>query len=113
MRFNIIILLLTCFYFSSAQSPYELDWEKESIYLGIGTGFYTAAWLVESKSVRPLTEVEILSLDRANINSFDRNATFNFSYQAKKGSDYLKFPSYAFPLLFLSHKKREVILGKS
>lgn len=112
MKFNITFLLLSCFYFSSAQSPYELDWKKESIYLGLGAGFYTAAGLVESNSVRPLTDLEILSLDRANINSFDRNATFNFSYQAKKGSDYLKYPSYAFPFLFLSNKKTRGDFGK-
>ena len=86
MRLTVTILFLSCFYFASAQSPYELDWKKESIYLGVGAAFYASAGIVEKQSVRPLTELEILSLNRDHINWFDRQATFNFSYQASSSN---------------------------
>jgi len=56
--------------------------------------------------------MEIFTLDRGSINSLDRNATFYFSANAKKGSDYVKFSSYVFPLLFLSQKNTRNDFGK-
>ena len=88
-----------------AQSPYTLNWKQESYYLGIGATFYTVAGVLEFNYVNPLTATEIFALDRATINSFDRKATFNFSSSARRGSDLLKYPSYAFSFLFLTHQK--------
>jgi len=88
-----------------SQSPYEINWKKEPIYLGLSAGFYAGVGLLEWKSVTPLSDDQIFALDRATINSFDRKATYYFSSKADKGSDYLKWISYPLPLLFALNKK--------
>lgn len=112
MKVASLILFLSCSLFSLAQSPYKVNWKQESYYLAIGTGFYTSASILQLKKVTPLTEIDIFALDRATVNSFDRNATFKFSSNARKASDYLKFPSYAFPFLFLTHQRSRKDFGK-
>lgn len=101
--FTTFLLAFTLFLFGQNNSPYELNKKKEAIYLGIGLGTYTAAAILET-TVTPLSDTEIFALDRANINSFDRNATFNFSLKAKNATDYLKLSSYAFTSLLLVNK---------
>lgn len=112
MANKIIFLLILSSQLLQSQSPYNFNWKQESCYLGLGAGFYMTAGILEFKYVSPLSESDIFSLDRASINSFDRNATFNFSPKAKKGSDYVKFSSYTFPFLFLINQKTQKDFGK-
>ena len=94
-----------------AQSPYELDWKKESIYLGIGAGTNIVGAVLGGKKFTTLTESDIFLLDRANVNSFDRKATFNFSSSAKKKSDILLIGSFVLPSLFLLDKRPRKDIG--
>ena len=104
MRIFLSVIIL--FFANSlfCQSPYEVSWKKESFYFGTGAALYATAGILESK-INPLTTSDILALDRSCINSFDRGATFNFSSNADRNSDYVKFSSHALPFLFLTHRK--------
>ena len=104
MRILLSIIILSFATISFGQSPYELDWKKERYYFGTSIGMYATAGLLEWQYVNQLSESEIFELDRANINSFDRKATFYLSSEAGKGSDYLKYISYPLPFLFAFNK---------
>ena len=70
----------------NAQSPYEFNWNKDGYIFGVGIAAGIAG-LVLIENVEPLTEAEIMALDRNDVNSFDRGATYNFSETADAISD--------------------------
>ncbi len=87
-----------------AQSPYQIDWKKEPYFfatgaLAMGSGLYIHSQL------ESLTSEEILTLNRSDVNSFDRNATFNFSSGASSASDVFFLSSYTLPALFMAHPR--------
>lgn len=73
-------------YSSFAQSPYELKTGRELTWLGVGAVSLGAGQIIQ-KSVDPLTPTQISALNRVDISSFDRNATFHYSASAAKLSD--------------------------
>ena len=115
-------LLLLFFFYSysiQAQSPYELTWKKDiSLMLGGGVGASTA-YLI-GNNVATLSLDEIQNLDVADINSFDRSATRNWSLNAGKASDFLMYGAALLPISLLfdeeirhNYKHVGVILGES
>lgn len=83
-------LLLSFFTFTSftlfAQTPYSLKTGREAVLLGAGVASYGAAYAF-NKNLDPLTPAQISQLNPANVPSFDRSATTNFSVGADKLSD--------------------------
>ncbi|WP_461088433.1 phosphatase PAP2 family protein [Spirosoma gilvum] len=69
-----------------AQSPYDLRTGREVGLLGAGAVTLGAS-VALTKAIDPLTPAEIASLNRGDISSFDRNATFHWSTSADKLSD--------------------------
>ncbi|AUD05802.1 phosphatase PAP2 family protein [Spirosoma pollinicola] len=69
-----------------AQSPYELKTGKELTLLGVGAITLGTSVALRS-AVDPLTPTEISSLNRDEINAFDRKATFHWSTTADRLSD--------------------------
>ena len=107
-----IFFFLLCFspLLLTAQSPYQIDWKKESIYLGLG--FSTAIpGQILSKNTKPLSLQEILALDPNSINKFDRKITSFYSTAAATGSDFLLFSSFSLPALFLTNKQSRSEFG--
>ena len=69
-----------------SQSPYELKTGRELTLLGAGAvSLGTSAAL--NHTIDPLTKAEIASLNRADINAFDRQATYHWSSSADRLSD--------------------------
>ena len=66
-----------------AQSPYALKTGRELTWLGVGAVSLGVSEVVK-KSVDPLTPAQVAALNRADVNSFDRNATFHYSTSADK-----------------------------
>ena len=105
IQIRIVFLLLYLFpLILIAQSPYHIDWKKESILIGSGILTYSGSYYLESK-INPLTIEEIYALDRADINSFDRKASFFFSNKARRTSDVFRTSSYLVSSLVLINKK--------
>lgn len=108
---NIIFLFAMLFFHNLfAQSPYEIDWKKEPIYLGIG-GVTTGTYFFLHKDFAGLTSEEILDLDRMDVNSFDRKGTFNYSIKANNWSDVFSIGSYALPFALLIPKRTRGDVG--
>jgi membrane-associated phospholipid phosphatase len=86
----IFSLLIFTFIHSScfAQSPYELDGKRESVIFvsAIGLGIIG---LTVNDDIVPFTLDEINALNRDNVNTFDRGATYNWSPAAANASDIL------------------------
>ena len=106
-----LILLLLCFVCFSVcgqqqSSPYQLNWEKEAIILGTGAALMGVGFATRNNVV-PYTYAELLKLDldRNNVLSIDRGATYTYSASARNVSDVLLFSSFALPLTTLASKR--------
>ena len=99
------------FWSATAQSPYHLDWKRESVLLGFGAGTLATSFIIHP-NIEGLSETKISSFDRMDINSFDRPATFNYSMNASNISDYFLTGSQLLPFLFLTSKATRKDFGK-
>jgi membrane-associated phospholipid phosphatase len=87
----------------SRPNPYNLDWKVDAPLFGVGVGAYTGYYFLKKK-VAPLTEPQILALNRANVNGFDRRTTYNWSPNAAKASDIMLYTCIASPALLMLDK---------
>lgn len=71
---------------AQAQSPYQLRPGRELALFGVGAATGVSALVLEQQLV-PLTEVQIIDLDRLGVSRFDRGATSQFSPTADRLSD--------------------------
>ncbi|RNI26186.1 phosphatase PAP2 family protein [Rufibacter latericius] len=89
-----------------AQSPerlYHTDLLRDGLITAGGvTMAVTGSTLLTNK--RQLTEEDLMSLDKSQVNKFDRWAAGNYSKKAKDASDVFFYTSYGLPLLFLADK---------
>ena len=96
--FSILFLLLSVS--GLAQRTYRLTWGREAALIGGGVVLWYGA-----KRAGPLNpprkEPQVLALDAARINSFDRFATRQNSARARRASDLLLYTSPAWPTLLL------------
>ena len=88
----------------SAQSPYQLNWKKESAYIGTAT-IVNGVGLYFREKISLLTPEEVATLDPTTVNSFDRVAIRKYSINAKNASDIFWGGSHVLPLLFLANEK--------
>jgi membrane-associated phospholipid phosphatase len=93
-----------------AQSPYQLNWKKESVFLGTGLISAFAASEINDK-VKPLTEVEIVQLNKSSINGIDRSATNNYSRSSSKASDLLVLSCAGSPIFLIAGKQPRKDIG--
>ncbi len=92
--------------------PYNISLKRDWPYLLTGTVLLTTGFvLFENDQVTPYTPVEVNALNRKDVNSFDRGATYNKSNSARQASDIILFSSLVvMPMLFLSenHTRKEI-----
>ncbi|AKD55750.1 phosphatase PAP2 family protein [Spirosoma radiotolerans] len=86
-----LVLILSSFFFVHASfaqtpSPYELKTGREIALLGAGAAIQGGLFALNS-TIDPLTPAEVSVLNRADINSFDRKATYQWSTSAARLSD--------------------------
>ena len=105
-------LVLFCFQTTLfSQSPYTIDWKTEPIYLGLGIGTLGLGAYLHAKT--PLfTTDELITFDRADVNAFDRPATYNNSLKAHELSNVLWYGSQIAPVLLLTGKAIRSDFGK-
>ncbi len=80
---SVLIIYHSSLIIGNAQSPYALKTGRELTWLGVGAVSLGTSQVIQ-KSVDPLTPAQIAVLNRADINSFDRKATFRYSASADK-----------------------------
>ena len=87
------------------KSPYEYSFKRELPYLITGAGLViTGRILYSNNAMTPITEDELESYNRSDVNPFDRPATYNWSEDAEKASDILRAGAILLPVLFLSSR---------
>jgi len=85
-------------------SPYSIKFKKEIPYLTAGAIITALAVGIEyTNTVKPYTANELFSLDKNEINSFDRGATSNWSPNAHMASNVLISSATFLPILFLAN----------
>ena len=94
------------------ESPYNTKFKYEWPYLAVGTGLAISGYLFRSLDVVvPYTQDQINSLNRNDVNSFDRGATYNNSETANTASDILLLGTAILPAVFLSNHHTRSDIG--
>ncbi len=99
-------------------SPYKISFKNELPYIIAGVGLATTGSILRyTDNTIPYTPAELDALDRNDVNSFDRGATYNWDPQARETSDILAVGTLLMPTFFLiNHHTRSdfgnlVIMG--
>ncbi len=87
----------------SAQSPYSFNWKRETAIATLGISAWGGS-LPLGQSVPVFTRDEVLGLDRAQVNEFDRIATYQYSAGAQEASDMLRWASRLMPVVLLADR---------
>lgn len=100
-RFLLIFICFINFQINFAQiKPYEFKPATDITVSSIGLGSLITSFILHKK--KPvLTEEYIKTLDRININKFDKNASYNWNPRAAKLSDGFMYASIVAPLFLL------------
>lgn len=95
----------------SNENPYDITFKREWPYLLSSTALATVGYIMVNNPTTPYTQMELDHLDRNDINSFDRGATYNNNSTAKTASDILVVSSLIImPSVFLfNHHTRSDI----
>lgn len=93
----------------NAPPPYHFSWKREIPYLTMGVGLTTAGLLLQNYNpAKPYTAEELEFLDRNDVNSFDRPATYNWDPNAAFRSDVVRTGVVLLPAVFLlNHHTRQ------
>lgn len=95
----------------NVQSPYRLSLAVDIPLASGALGFLTAGGLIGRTHSLPPKE-SLLTLDRSQINRFDRGATYNYSKPARYASDAFLYFSMVTPLLHLPSANARRDFGK-
>lgn len=109
-----IFIFFFLIYFSvdtPAQRVYELNTARESALIGGGLSGLVLSIPI-NKRISPLTEEEILLLDRSRILNLDQFPISQYSSSARKLSDKFLFSSPAYPLVLLADPKARDQIGE-
>lgn len=116
MKYTLIVLLLVKISFgafaqtdsttaesSSSPSPYTTRFAVDGPVIGAGLGLtYLGFRMVQNKD--PLTEAEVLALDKNDVNAFDRFSAGYFSDKANDDSYLPFYAAFAMPAVALLNK---------
>lgn len=98
---SLILLFILGYTGIFAQSPYKFRYSVDVPIITIGMGSVLGGFIHEKKR-EPLSNANLIGLDRMSISNFDRSATYNWSPKSAHWSDALMYTSMASPLLFLA-----------
>ena len=92
--------------------PYKFGWKHEMPYLVSSVGFLSTGYLLEkTNKTKPFTIQELNSLNKNDINSFDRGATYYWSENLANKSDVLLMGAIVAPVVFLTTKSTRKNMG--
>ncbi len=86
------------------ENPYKLDFKTEIPFIIAGVGSMAFGFGMQvSNNTLPFNEQELNQLDRMDVNSFDRRASYYWDTQAQKMSDILRTGVVILPIIFLTN----------
>jgi len=87
------------------ETPYNFDFKTELPFIIAGAGAMTYGLLMTAtENTLPFTESELDQLDRMDVNSFDRPATYNWDTHAQNLSDVFRTGVVFLPVIFLTNQ---------
>ncbi len=92
-------------------APYYTQFKRQLPFLIASTAIYATGFILASTNKPdPLTEEEVMKLDKSQVNSFDRVSTGYWSPTAGRASDYVLFGITILPIAFLSehHTSKDI-----
>ncbi len=89
---------------AQGSNTYTLNWKKEAG-IFVSTGLFWGGSKFFQSQIKAPTALEITSLNRANVNAFDRRAINNYSKNAARHSNYLLYSAFALPFTPLALKE--------
>jgi membrane-associated phospholipid phosphatase len=93
-------------------NPYNHGIKNEWPFLVTAAAFAGAGIIFRyANTTQPFTALEVEMLNRNDVNSFDRSATYNWNEDAKKASDILIFTAFVFPAVFLANHHTRSDIG--
>ncbi len=93
-------------------APYPYNWKGETPYLIISGGLLLSGIVIDQTNpIEPYTIAALDTISRADVNPFDRDATYNWDPGFSRASDVLLAGSVLSPLLFLSTKSTRQDFG--
>jgi hypothetical protein len=101
----LFLLILCCSCWLPAQSlkPYNPSKATNGVLIGLG-GTITVGSIFLDKKVKPMTEAEIMALDRSKIWPIDRFSLRQLSFKSDEFTDKLLLTSFASPFFLLLDK---------
>lgn len=99
-----VFTLLINFAFSQDNSPYRTSFKADAPIIAGGVGLsYLGLTMIRNKDA--LTQAEVLSRSKSDVNSFDRGAAGNYSNSSDKASYYPFYASFVMPFAMLLNDK--------
>jgi membrane-associated phospholipid phosphatase len=94
------------------KNPYRTGFKTELPFLISGIGLTSSGFILQSMNTsEPFSEGELKSLDRNDVNPFDRSATNNWNPNLATSSDYLVIGAMLLPAVFLNTHHTRSHLG--
>ncbi len=88
----------------ATDNPYNLDFHSEIPFVIAGAASLTFGIVMQStNAILPFGEEELNQLNRLDVNSFDRPATYNWNLKAQQASDILRTGVIILPIVFLAN----------
>ena len=103
LLFIVVLFILCGKVLSQNGSPYQSNWHRELGLILAGSGLLTTG-VILNQQIEPLTAEQVSILSRDQVWAFDRSATYNYSPNAAKTSDWLLITGYISPLTLLAFK---------
>ena len=98
------LILLNSFALAQTESPYNFNWKIDLI-AASATGLVAAGGIVADYHVQPLTEAQVLGLNRFDQPKFDRIAIGRWNSKADLASDVFLYSSLTLPALMMIDKR--------
>ena len=102
-KITTFLFLLAGTQVSFCQSPYQFEWKKETAIATLGLGGWVVSRGLES-NLHPLTAQAIADLDRNDLLSIDRHATYNDHPKAHTISNFFFYSAPLVPFALLADK---------
>lgn len=99
----LLILCLSCWLPAQGLRPYNPSNATNSVLIGLG-GTITVGSVFLDKKVKPMTEAEVMALDRSKIWPIDRFSLRHLSFKTDEFTDKLLLTSFASPFFLLLDK---------
>lgn len=111
LAFLILFTTFSSYSQNNPDSPYEMDWTVDGLWIGAGLGLNALGFvLIQNKA--GLTEEELSMLSKEDINSIDRGFAGNYSPEADELSYIPFYASFAMPFVMMFNENEKSHAGQ-